>query len=596
MCGTNIKARESLFDCLNYFYEICHNSKGHIFHMKRASRLTRRIDWEEAKREKGELVAWSSMVPNPLFDPETTPRMMMINGTRVQLRIYQGPLMVPDSSPNISQREIVHESILKQETKGPKNSPYYVMRQRTITLDMTSPQMELVGQMVEDAQTTFNLCRNHPLFTQCVLDIKSSTNGCKDIKAPSPRDISKAIVNKKGLLNGDHDHLLRTPADIRDNAVRDCVSSLKGVITKIQRGLMDIDQFEMGVTDTYNIIRFNPTIGLYPDVTVTPHTVRIGVNGDRIPLVRAFPFVDDIQPNIRQTHPDVYKHGMFIELDKLHGTALLHIPYQLEVEEGYVSEVAEAARNTTKYNTKRAKFKTANEKYHKKIKETSSAQDPRPKKKQRTMRSPTPPSVPSQQVDRSRVIGIDPGVRCFITGYTGDGRVVEIGANMVDLLTIKFKKLDKIEDKLRKLTAMGNTKMIKKYTKLRVNAFHKISKEVSHWHFAIAKYLAQNFDMILYPSFNSKDFRTGGYLQSNTKRIINQLAYFKFKHKLVEASTKFSTFLSITTEEYTTKACASCHIVNKSQGGRKVFTCDGCGFSTGRDINGAMNNLAKYVV
>ena len=46
-------------------------------------------------------------------------------------------------------------------------------------------------------------------------------------------------------------------------------------------------------------------------------------------------------------------------------------------------------------------------------------------------------------------------------------------------------------------------------------------------------------------------------------------------------------------ENYTTKTCSSCGVVNSNVGVSRVFTCASCNLTTGRDWNAAKNMLMK---
>ena len=51
----------------------------------------------------------------------------------------------------------------------------------------------------------------------------------------------------------------------------------------------------------------------------------------------------------------------------------------------------------------------------------------------------------------------------------------------------------------------------------------------------------------------------------------------------------------ICTEEYTSKACGSCGVINKNLGSSKTFQYPSCGATIDRDVNGACNVLLKYI-
>ncbi|KAJ3285045.1 hypothetical protein HK104_009664 [Borealophlyctis nickersoniae] len=144
--------------------------------------------------------------------------------------------------------------------------------------------------------------------------------------------------------------------------------------------------------------------------------------------------------------------------------------------------------------------------------------------------------------------------------------------------------------------------------------YDKLGARVRQAHGAFANHLIRNYDTIILPEFmtagmirkrrkvlklppmrdggdtNNAPPREGGFtLRKATRQrlIAKALADPNRKKDVI-----------ITTEEYTTKQCPFCGLVNHKIGGKKVFKCenDECGFVGARDNTGAFNVCIRPVV
>ena len=82
----------------------------------------------------------------------------------------------------------------------------------------------------------------------------------------------------------------------------------------------------------------------------------------------------------------------------------------------------------------------------------------------------------------------------------------------------------------------------------------------------------------------------------NTIRSVNrnllQLKHFLFKERLRSKCMLERTTLDICSEEYTSKTCGCCGILN-DVGLKDVYSCSRCGLVIDRDVNGARNIAIK---
>ena len=72
------------------------------------------------------------------------------------------------------------------------------------------------------------------------------------------------------------------------------------------------------------------------------------------------------------------------------------------------------------------------------------------------------------------------------------------------------------------------------------------------------------------------------------------LRHFDFQSKMRCLCEKYDKRLYLVSEEYTSKTCGGCGIVNNIGGG-KEYRCE-CGVDIDRDINGARNILIKSLL
>jgi len=84
--------------------------------------------------------------------------------------------------------------------------------------------------------------------------------------------------------------------------------------------------------------------------------------------------------------------------------------------------------------------------------------------------------------------------------------------------------------------------------------------------------------------------------KKNKIRCVNrnllQLKHYLFQQRLKAKCELRGCSLDICTEEYTSKTCGRCGILN-NVGSRDVFSCSSCCLVVDRDVNGARNIAIK---
>ena len=257
---------------------------------------------------------------------------------------------------------------------------------------------------------------------------------------------------------------------------------------------------------------------------------------------------------------------------------------------------------------------------------------------------------------KNKIVSIDPGVRTFHTFYSPDGMVGDLGVDLdikllnihkerdtyiskMDLTSNKLNDIQKTEDDLNKLKRkqkkienkydgpkkiienLNKLKEIKKKIKktmkklkgkckkklirrrkhLRKRIYqldNKIKNVVTAAHWNISSYYCKNYNTIVIPQFDVKNIKKrmkrDRKAKSDTRiRKLMTLSHGKFLERLKHKCKVTGTRLCIVGEEYTTKSCGNCGLLNNPKRS-KTYICE-CGVVAGRDVNAARNILIKYI-
>ena len=189
-------------------------------------------------------------------------------------------------------------------------------------------------------------------------------------------------------------------------------------------------------------------------------------------------------------------------------------------------------------------------------------------------------------LENKKICSLDPGFRTFQTLYSN---------NEVKRYIYKKDKINKLIYKIDKLKSLRDKKEVKKIKankKINITQ-NKLTNIITDTHNKIISDLVKNYDYILLPNFENQK------IQSNSKnrklnRKFNIYSHFTFKEKLKNKIRIYKNKKMYNpSEEYTSKTCTRCGLINSNLGASEVFNCNQCHLKINRDINGARNIFIK---
>lgn len=185
--------------------------------------------------------------------------------------------------------------------------------------------------------------------------------------------------------------------------------------------------------------------------------------------------------------------------------------------------------------------------------------------------------------NQARIVALDPGVRTFITffsaemagviGYHDFGQLVRLCAHLDDLISRRSQSRNKKQ----------RYRMKKAENRLR----WRIKDLRDELHAKTARFLVDNFDIILIPTFDTSQMvtRAGRKLHSKSVRALLTWAHSTFKERLKVIAAQTGKLVIEVNEAYTSKTCSwSGEIVNV---GSSEYIRGSDGIQMHRDVNGA---------
>ncbi|MEN9848334.1 MAG: hypothetical protein RL368_1074 [Pseudomonadota bacterium] len=193
--------------------------------------------------------------------------------------------------------------------------------------------------------------------------------------------------------------------------------------------------------------------------------------------------------------------------------------------------------------------------------------------------------------NQARLVAIDPGVRKFFTFYT-ENSCGFVGQADFSRLQRQAFHLDKLILKSSEAPKQRKQAMFKAANRMRT----KIKNLVNELHHKAALFMVKNFDVILLPTFETKQMtsKAGRKLQSKTVRSLLSFAHYRFKQFLKNKAVEYGKSIVDVCEAYTSKTHPQTGEIRNIGGAKVVKLLDGS--VVDRDIVGARNILLRALV
>jgi putative transposase len=202
-------------------------------------------------------------------------------------------------------------------------------------------------------------------------------------------------------------------------------------------------------------------------------------------------------------------------------------------------------------------------------------------------------------VIRGGAIGLDPGMRKFLSGYSTTGESLFMGNRAFKTLIPLLFHINRIEGRLkrhRNKLQLVDERELAILVRRKQKLWERVKNLVREMHWKCAKFLVKNYEHIYLGDFRVKNVtkhRKGKKdLPALVKRILQQYSFFSFKQRLEYLCERNNCKLILVHEALTSKSCSSCGNVGEV-GKSEVYKCLRCGGSFDRDGNSAKNILVK---
>ena len=194
--------------------------------------------------------------------------------------------------------------------------------------------------------------------------------------------------------------------------------------------------------------------------------------------------------------------------------------------------------------------------------------------------------------NQGRVVALDPGVRKFMTYYADDqcGHIGDADFSRIQRLAHHMDQL---------LSRIAKTKAKQKKRRMRLAAARmreRIRFLIEELHRKTALFLVRNFDLILIPTFETKQMssKAGRKIRSKTVRSLLSFAHYRFKKFLKHKAFEHGKLVREVCEAYTSKTHPETGEIKAIGGAKRIKLTDGS--YVDRDIVGARNILLRALV
>ncbi|WP_424099885.1 RNA-guided endonuclease InsQ/TnpB family protein [Moorena producens] len=194
--------------------------------------------------------------------------------------------------------------------------------------------------------------------------------------------------------------------------------------------------------------------------------------------------------------------------------------------------------------------------------------------------------------NQGRVVALDPGVRTFLTLFS-ENSVGKIGCGDFSRIQRLCSHLDGLLSRISKAKGKQKRRMRKAARRIII----RIQNLINELHHKAARFLVDNFDVILIPTFETSEMTKKGNrkIRSKTVRNLLSFAHYRFKEFLKHKAGETGKTVVDVCEAYTSKTVSwTGELINI--GGSKKIKSKIDGRSMDRDINGARGIFLRALV
>lgn len=204
-----------------------------------------------------------------------------------------------------------------------------------------------------------------------------------------------------------------------------------------------------------------------------------------------------------------------------------------------------------------------------------------------------PHEVPhSISENQGRVVALDPGIRSFMTLFSEDS-FGWLGQYDIGRIQRLCSYLDDLISRSTKVNAKKRYRLRKAADKIRF----RIKNLVDELHHKIARFLVDNFDIILLPTFETSQMavKKSRKIRAKSVRQMLTLSHYRFKQFLKHKAFETGKLVLDVNEAYTSKTVSwTGEIIHNLGGRKKIKSSDGQVMD--RDLNGGRGIFLRSLV
>ncbi len=195
--------------------------------------------------------------------------------------------------------------------------------------------------------------------------------------------------------------------------------------------------------------------------------------------------------------------------------------------------------------------------------------------------------------NQGRIVALDPGVRSFLTLFSPNS-FGWIGNQDIG----KVQRLCYYLDDLISRSTKTNAKARKRYRQAANRLRNRIKNLIDELHHKVAKFLTDNFDIILLPTFEVSGMvvKSSRKIRSKSVRQMLNWSHYRFKEFLKHKAFETNKIVIDCCEAYTSKTISWTGELVHNLGGKKVIKSQFDNKIMDRDLNGARGIFLRALV